>query len=242
MQFTKWRISLMVGFIVLGILLATSFYSQQKFKETGPSSRKEGLMESVEALEVERERLKNELSKTRKEVEDYEKQAAANEGILTSFTQENEELKKAAGLTYLTGTGVEITLADSSQLPEFENPNNYIIHDYDLRLAVNALLSGEARGIDVNGQRLISTSAIRCAGNTVMINSTRLSSPYKIKAIGEQDRLLKALQEDEGFAQLLQSYAKAFGLIVKVDKISELRLPSYKGSLHLEYAESVGEK
>ena len=242
MQFMKWRTSLIMGFIILGILLSTSFYAQQKFHETGPASRKENLMNSVEELERERERLKEELMELRKETEDYEKRAAANEGILTSFTQENEELKKAAGLTGLKGPGVEVTLADSVQLPEFENPNNYIIHDYDLRLAVNALLNGGAQGVDINGQRLISTSAIRCAGNTVMINSTRLSSPYKIKAVGDQDRLLKMLQEDDGFVQLSQGYAKTFGLIVKIDKLSELRLSPYEGSLRLKYAEAMEAK
>jgi len=239
---TNRSISFVIGFMILGLLLSTSFYSQQRVMKPEVESRKEDLMNSVKDLESEREHLKDKLSKLRAEVENYEKQAAANEGVLVSFTQESEELKEAAGLTSLKGSGVEVVLADSTQFPELENPNNYIIHDYDLHVAVNALINGGAKGIDINGQRLVSTSAIRCAGNTIMVNSTRLTSPYKIRAIGNPDRLFNTLREDEGFSQLSGGLAKAFGLVVQVNKLSELTLASYKGRIQLEYARAVKEQ
>ncbi len=239
MKFAKWNISLVIGFMVLGLLLSTSFYSKQYFEETSSESRKRDLMISVKELEKERERLKNGLIELRSSAENYERRAAANEGMFSSFVKENEELKKAVGLTSLDGPGVEVILADSAQFPETENPNNYIIHDYDLRMVVNALVNGGSEAICINGQRLVSTSAIRCAGNTVMVNSTRLSSPYKIQAIGNPDRLLEILQEDEGFTQLSQGYAKAFGLVVTLDKLSELKLLPYEGSLRLEYVKAM---
>ena len=45
---------------------------------------------------------------------------------------------------------------------------------------VNALWQGGAQGIKVMDQRLISTSAVRCVGNTLILQGRVYSPPYKI--------------------------------------------------------------
>ncbi|MEW6188887.1 MAG: DUF881 domain-containing protein [Actinomycetota bacterium] len=224
--------------LILGFLLSTAFYAQQRTRErVGP--RKTELIEVIKSLEKERENLKRETGKLRERLRAYEKEAAAHEGILGSFTKELEELKFAAGLTAVMGPGVEVTLGDALQVPPGEDPNDYIIHDYDLRIVVNALWDGGAEAIAINNQRLVSTSAIRCAGNTILVNSMRLATPYKIRAIGNSERLYRALQENKDASKLLWDYAKSFGLIAEIKTLSHIKIPAYSGSLRVEHARAI---
>ncbi len=237
----KAQISLLAGFFILGLLLSTSFYSQKEFKRNLPDYRKQTLVDSIKELEAEKETLKSSIALLRKRVDLYEKEAAATEGSLTSFINESKALKETAGLTELTGKGLEITLADSPTLPEFENPNNYIIHDYDLRTVLGALIKGGPKGVAINGERIVETTSIRCAGSTIMVNSTRISTPYLIYVIGHQERLREALAEDPAFQQLSTDYAESFGLTVNVKNRNKITLPSFEGRVLLEHAKSKGE-
>lgn len=232
-------IALAIVCAILGLLLSTSFYVHRRAQQTSPESRRVELISVVKDLEQERDGLKDDLKKLRKEIEDYEKEAAADEGVLASFTRELNNLSFAAGLTPVRGPGLEVVLGDSPTVPSGKDPSNYIIHDYDLRVIVNALWGAGAEAIAVNEQRLVGVSALRCVGNTILANSTRLASPYRIRAIGDPDALYQALREDEGALQLIDGYAKFFGLVVDIKKSSELKLPSYQGSLRIEHAKAV---
>lgn len=237
----KAKLSLIVGFFLLGLLISNSFYSQEAFKRSLPDYRKQTLLDSIKELEKEKEVLKTNIISLRDKVETLEREAAATEGSLATFSKESEYLKEAAGLTPVSGSGVEITLADSPSFPEYENPNNYIIHDYDLRTAVNALLKGNPKGIAINDERLVATSSIRCAGSTIMVNSTRISSPYTIFTVGDPQKLMESLEPDLAFRQLSKGYAESFGLLVNVKRRAKITLPAYDGRLLLEHAKMEGE-
>lgn len=237
----KPRISLITGFFILGLLISTSFFSKEEFKRRLPDYRKQTLLVSIKELEKERDYLKRSITSLRVRVELYENEAAATEGNLSSFSKEHESLKAAAGLTPLVGRGLEITLADSPTFPELENPNNYIIHDYDLRTVVAALLKGSPKGIAINDERLVETSAIRCAGSTIMVNSTRISTPYSILVLGDQVALKEALDLDPAFSQLQRGYAKTFGLVINVKNRNKIVLPAYRGGVLLEHAKMESE-
>lgn len=239
MKKVKDYIALAIVCAILGLLLSTSFNIHRRAQRTGPESRRAELVSVVKDLEQERDDLKDDLKKLREEIEDYEKEAAADEGVLASFTRELDNLSFTAGLTAVRGPGLEVVLGDSPTVPSGKDPSNYIIHDYDLRVIVNALWGAGAEAIAVNDQRLVAVSALRCAGNTILVNSTRLASPYTIKAIGDPGTLYQALREDEGALQLIDGYAKSFGLVVDVKKSSGLKLPPYQGSLRIEYAKAI---
>ena len=81
---------------------------------------------------------------------------------------------------------------------------------------VNALWQGGAKGIKVMDQRLISTSAVRCVGNTLILQGRVYSPPYKVTAVGDPRR-------SEGADGLpgdpeLPLYVNAYGLGWKVDE------------------------
>ncbi|MDT0342125.1 DUF881 domain-containing protein [Streptomyces litchfieldiae] len=155
------------------------------------------------------------------------------------------ELEEAAGLTELSGTGLTVTLTDAPpdatalipDVPE-PSPNDLVIHQQDLQAVVNALWAGGAKGVQVMDQRLISTSAVRCVGNTLILQGRLYSPPYTITAVGDRDQLRAAL-DDSPQIRNYQQYVAAYGLGWDVREHSSVTLPGYTGSVALQHAEPV---
>lgn len=103
---------------------------------------------------------------------------------------------------------------------------------------VNALWQGGARGIQVMDQRLISTSAVRCVGNTLILQGRVYSPPYKVTAVGDPGKLKRALNDSTAIQNYLL-YVKAYGLGWKVDENEAVTLPGYSGTVDLHYAQPV---
>ncbi|MCQ1577009.1 DUF881 domain-containing protein [Streptomyces parvus] len=153
-------------------------------------------------------------------------------------------LEKAAGTTEITGDSVSVTLNDAPPdatanpgYPE-PQPNDLVIHQQDLQAVVNALWQGGARGIQVMDQRLISTSAVRCVGNTLILQGRVYSPPYKVTAVGDPGKLKQALNSSTAIQNYLL-YVKAYGLGWKVDEDETVTLPGYSGTVDLHYAQPV---
>ncbi|HEY9329231.1 MAG TPA: DUF881 domain-containing protein [Streptomyces sp.] len=153
-------------------------------------------------------------------------------------------LERAAGTAKLSGRAVSVTLNDAPQnataSPGYPDPqpNDLVIHQQDLQAVVNALWQGGARGIQVMDQRLISTSAVRCVGNTLILQGRVYSPPYKITAVGDPGKLERALDASPAIQNYLL-YVKAYGLGWKVDEREAVTLPGYSGTVDLHYAEPV---
>jgi uncharacterized protein YlxW (UPF0749 family) len=85
-------------------------------------------------------------------------------------------------------------------------------------------------------QRVISTSAVRCVGNTLSLQGQPYSPPYVITAIGDPQQLQESLAGSPGVAEYL-GFVDAYGLTYEVDEIGETEMPAYSGPLELRYAE-----
>lgn len=151
----------------------------------------------------------------------------------------------ATGLRELTGPGLTVTLTDAPRdaepllpgVPE-PTPNDLVIHQQDLQAVVNALWAGGAEGVRVMDQRLISTSAVRCVGNTLILQGRLYSPPYTITAVGAPDRLRSALDDSPALANY-QQYVAAYGLGWDVDEHDTVTLPGYDGGVALHHARPV---
>ncbi|UCM89124.1 DUF881 domain-containing protein [Streptomyces marincola] len=156
-----------------------------------------------------------------------------------------EQLTGAAVLADLTGGGLTVTLTDAPPdavplLPDVPepSPNDLVIHQQDLQAVVNALWAGGASGVQVMDQRLVSTSAVRCVGNTLILQGRLYSPPYTVTAVGDRDRLRAALDASPEIANYRQ-YVRAYGLGWQVDAHESVTLPAYGGSVALRHARPV---
>jgi len=226
---------ILTGFaFLLGLGAMVAFRANVAAEEAAgdQGERHDQLVQIVERLEDKKQYLEESLATLRSEVSRREQQAASGRGLSRTYGQELEQMRMAAGLVALQGPGIEITLADNPQPPELgQDPNNYIIHDYDVRILVNALWLAGAEAVSVNGQRIAQGTAVRCVGTTILVNNTRIGSPFTILAIGDPVRLKNVLSLDEDARLLLEQYSKLFGLQATVDVHDEILVPAYAGSL-----------
>lgn len=150
----------------------------------------------------------------------------------------------SAGLTALTGDGLEITLDDApgtsdGTLPRGARPDDLVIHQSDVQGVVNALWAGGADGVTIMGQRLIATSAVRCVGNTLLLRGRTYSPPFVVTAVGDPGAMGQQLRQSDSLA-VLQDAVDRFGLTYRVQERRDVALPAYDGALDLQYATAAG--
>ena len=83
--------------------------------------------------------------------------------------------------------------SSSGEVPAGADPDDYVIHQQDVQAVVNALWAGGAEAMMLQDQRVISTSAVRCVGNTLILQGRVYSPPYVITAIGDTAAMQQAL-------------------------------------------------
>ena len=84
-------------------------------------------------------------------------------------------------------------------------------------------------------QRVISTSAVRCVGNTLLLQGQVYSPPYRITAIGDPAKLRQALDASAAL-QIYREFSKVLGLGWGVSDQGDQTFPAFTGSLDLRYA------
>jgi uncharacterized protein YlxW (UPF0749 family) len=162
----------------------------------------------------------------------------------TALERTNEQiaaLSPAVGLTEVKGPGVTVTLDDAdapNPLPEGLTGDDYIVHQQDVQGVVNALWRSGASGVTVMGQRLINRSAVRCVGNTVILQGQVYSPPFVIEGVGDLDRMTRALEEDES-VRFFREWAAVVGMRYELKSSRELVLPAYTGPVATNDAQVV---
>jgi len=234
----RYRPVLAVIVAVLGLMLAMAFNTNARGLGARPE-RSSTLTGVVRDLERQRASLQKRLAELRTSMSQLEKKAAGESGMRESFSRELEQARVAAGLTQITGPGVEVALGDASQVPPGTDPNESIIHDYDVAAVVNALMNAGAEAVSINGERVVATTAIRCAGNTILVNSTRLGNPYTIRAIGDAAALYDGVYESHQAGPIFKTYRTNYGLNATMAQVRSVTVAPYRGTLRPVFASSV---
>jgi len=145
-------------------------------------------------------------------------------------------LREGMGLVAAEGPGLVVTLDDSSQrVSPSGNLNDLVIHSQDVQAVANGLWAAGAEALAVNGQRVVPTSAILCVGNTLLINGTVHSPPFRFTAIGAG--LHDAFMGDALVARFAED-ADRFKLGFKVEDRDHVTVPAYTGTSKVRFARS----
>ncbi|HHX73459.1 MAG TPA: DUF881 domain-containing protein [Firmicutes bacterium] len=128
------------------------------------------------------------------------------------------DLRTQAGFAEMTGPGIYVRIYDAKN----GYTNDAIIHETDVRDVVNELFAAGARGVDVGGQRLTATSAIRCVGPSILVNDERIAvNPVVIRAIGDPEVLASGLD----IIRITLEISRR--LTVEIEPAENLTLPAY---------------
>lgn len=196
----------------------------------------------VELIRAEQRRTR-ELEAT---VADLSSQVAQFENLQSAGAQRFARVQRridavvgAAGLTAVRGPGLTAVLTDSTlDVAPTGNLNDLVIHEQDLQAVINALWAGGAEAISVNNQRILSTTAIRCVGNTLLLHGGVYSPPYEIRAIGDPVALRAELGRDvavDRFRTAAQEFKLGFAVSDETHEI-----PAYDGATALTVARTAG--
>ncbi|MEW1603008.1 hypothetical protein C1708_16320 [Streptomyces sp. DH-12] len=228
-------------FALAGLLFFISFDTAK-----GTNIRTDASLLKLSDLIHERSRKNAELDESNGTLrEDIEALAERDDGSTEAEDARLAELEERAGTQELKGEAITVTLNDAppdatAKLPGYPEPqpDYLVIHQQDLQAVVNAMWQGGAEGIKVMDQRLISTSAVRCVGNTLILQGRVYSPPYTITAVGDPEKLRKALAASPAI-QNYMVYVNVYGLGWKVEDEGTVTLPGYSGTVDLRYAEPV---
>ncbi len=172
------------------------------------------------------------------EVDSLTQAEAADDSQVAGLQASSAKLLQAVGLQAVNGPGVVVTLNDAPRngpMPPGVKADDLVVHQQDVQAVVNALWAGGAEALQLMDQRVISTSAVRCVGNTLILQGRVYSPPYRITAIGPIDRMLAAIATSPEI-DIYQQYVRALGLGWALQQQGSITLPAYSGSLELRYA------
>ncbi|MFO8075451.1 MAG: DUF881 domain-containing protein [Actinomycetota bacterium] len=222
-----------LGALVVGFLVATGLSAGREVVEA-QDARKDELLALIGERIERTEELSSELDELRERVDETEDVVFAG---VEELNREVEELELAAGLTDLAGPGVVLVLDDARD-PCPQQPADCRIQDVDLQLAINTLFAAGAEAVAVNDQRVLSVTAVRSAGQTVLVNRQVLTPPYELVALGDRE----ALEQGVGGSPLAADFAAwrdEYGLRFDLEGTPAAEVPGYRGSVRLELAEPV---
>ncbi|GAA2439460.1 DUF881 domain-containing protein [Actinomadura vinacea] len=147
----------------------------------------------------------------------------------------------AAAATAVSGPALVLILDDAPREGGAERrgrPDEGRVYDQDLQILVNGLWAAGATAIGINGQRLTPTTAIRTAGEAVLVDYRPLSAPYEVTALGGAAGGPAALEREflaSAAGRRAELLRERYGIRVETRVRDRARLPG-AGALRLRYA------
>ncbi|HLR98380.1 DUF881 domain-containing protein [Mycolicibacillus parakoreensis] len=169
---------------------------------------------------------------------------ASADTALAAMLARASTLSAQAGLDPVRGPGLVVTLTDAQRdadgrFPRDASPDDLVVHQQDIQGVLNALWSAGAEAIQVQDQRVIATSAVRCVGNTLLLNGRTYSPPYTVSALGDAEAMQAALAEEPRVV-LYRQYVVRFGLGYSEEVRPEVEIAGHTQPLRLRYAQPSG--
>ncbi len=222
---TLGQVARAVVLVATGFLLAVA-YQQTVAAQPESARTRAGLVADVKSRQVQADQLQQRADSLRDEVNREREAALAGTG---ADTQRIHDLEVSAGLAKVTGAGALVRLTDAPQpvdpvTGQSTGKNDGQVLDRDLQDVTNELWRDGAEAIAINGERLTSTTTIRTAGSTILVDFKPIVSPYQIQAIGPADLDKRFNASDTGVR--FHRYATEFGMGVSVAKRDSLTLPA----------------
>ena len=189
------------------------------------SMREDELEKAVTEWKEKYEEAYEKLVDTNNKINEYNEKMQSNAATKELVNKELTEAKINFGLTDVTGDGIIVTLTNTDEL-EYDAD--------DLLELVNELRSAGAEAILINGERIVNTSdVVNITSSIIKVNSKNISSPYIIKAIGDNTYLKSALTIKNGYYDIKQKSDYK----IKIEEKTNIEINKYSKSVNLKYIE-----
>ncbi|MEO7060904.1 MAG: DUF881 domain-containing protein [Lapillicoccus sp.] len=226
---TAWSAVVPVVALVAGLLFATSF---QTARGTDLRSVGQGLPDLIRSENRQVQTKAERLQQLQTQVDGLTAAAAPGSTEVRDLTDSAAALAAPVGTQAVHGPAVTVTLDDAHRsadsLPKPYGPDDIVVHQQDVQGVVNALWAGGAEAMMIQDQRVIATSAVRCVGNTLILQGRVYSPPYVISAIGPTGDMQTSLRGDPQ-VKIYREWVDAVGLTYDVRVSGEASFPAYAG-------------
>lgn len=225
-------------------LLATVAVVELRRPTSQAAAQREALAKEIDRRTAVADQLQQRNAALRQEISAIQSRSLAISGK-SALVAEGDRLGALAGELAVTGPGLEVTVddapsvaADAATDPRAATGDDEgRVIDRDLQIVVNGLWASGAEAIAINHQRLGPLSAIRGAGQAILVDYRPLVPPYVVEAIGDPVRL------QTGFARTtagpyLQSLRDNYGIQASFASQTSMDLPAAR-STELRYARSA---
>jgi len=228
----RWfdRPAVVIACALIGFMLVVAYIHTHR---GAPEAAKvhDSLVSRVRAVQQQDNRLAAQAQALNSQLTTMRDQALSGNGVLT---RQLDRALLLAGQTAATGPGLQVVLSEPPPASGTAPPPRAgsvpiaagnILTDRDVRSVVNELWADGAEAISVNNIRLTPTSAIRFAGEAVLVDFQPITSPYTIRAVGNADNLATSFASSD-IASRYQTLVGADGIGFAFTEHAKLKLPA----------------
>lgn len=235
MKMNKKQVAITLG--IMCFILVFGITMQLKTTEslvtTAGTYRENGLRDEVLQWKERYDRVYEDLENAENMLEKERQVSISSDDTSVEKQEELKKINTYLGLTDVKGEGIIITLRDNTN--SILGLAADLVHDSDLRSIVNELKNNGAEAISINGQRIVPSTAITCAGTVIQVNNEIVGSPFVIKVIGDQN-MINNITRPGGF---IYSLVEDYGINVKTEKSDEIKIDKYNGVLTNKYIQTI---
>lgn len=223
----KSKLGLAAG-LVVAALVVTLGAAEARISAPVVAKEREELIDRIDAETQAADTLESDVDELRSDVSERQRKALEQHG-----GDQGQLVALLAGATPVEGPGVQLIVDDAKNTDQggggprestgFADTGR--VRDRDMQRVVNGLWESGAEAIAINGQRLTALSAIRAAGDAILVDNRPLVPPYTVLAVGDGKKLATAFQ-DSADGQYLQALKESFDIRTSISDQAEVRLPA----------------
>ena len=219
-------LAIIIGFtaLIFTMVMFTQFKTVEKTDISAIETMREAeLRAELSASKTKYKEIETKLEEVNSKIKEYESKIQSNDDATNLLIKEVRQAETYLGYTDLEGEGILITLQDN----EYKS-----IESFDIITLINELKIAGAEAIEINGQRIIAYSEIVDVNGKILINTTRISGPYIVKAIGDKKYLESAITIKGGYYDDMIANDKTISYEIS----NRIEINKYNQTLELENA------
>lgn len=223
----KSKLGLAAG-LVVAALVVTLGAAEARISAPVVAKEREELIDRIDAETEAADTLESNVDKLRADVSERQRKALERHG-----GDQGQLVALLAGATPVEGPGMKLVVDDAKDTDQggggpressgFADTGR--VRDRDMQRVVNGLWESGAEAIAINGQRLTALSAIRAAGDAILVDNRPLVPPYTVLAVGDGKKLATAFQ-DSADGQYLQALKESFDIRTSISDQAKVQLPA----------------
>ncbi|WP_318204644.1 DUF881 domain-containing protein [Streptomyces sp. SCL15-4] len=221
----------LAGGLVLAALVVTVGAAQARVTAPVVAKERQELIDRIDSETDDVDELESTVDKLRDDVDTRRRAALRSSG----GSAEADLVGLLSGATAVHGPGVRLVVNDAKEAAgggDGANPRETSgfsdtgrVRDRDMQRVVNGLWASGAEAVSINGQRLTALSAIRAAGDAILVDNRPLVPPYTVLAVGDGKRLGTRFQNSAD-GLYLHALEENYGIRATISTEDDVRLPA----------------